>query len=95
MKPEQIVEFAERRGITHNGTAMRYAVDYLFDFKYFNRAPATRYVNACRVLPVTEILRNDLWQDGAEELTAEILQELEDYSREELLAVAHTLVARK
>jgi SAM-dependent methyltransferase len=95
MKPEQIIEFGERRGITHNGTAMRDVVNYVFDFRYFNRAPASRYVEACRELPVTEILRNDLWQDGTEELTPEIRQELKDYSRDELLTVSHTLVARK
>lgn len=95
MRPEQIVELAERHGITHNGIAMQDAVGYLFNSDAFNRAPASRYIEACRRLPVAEILRNDLWQDEAEELTPEILQELKDYSREELLAVSHTLAVRK
>jgi SAM-dependent methyltransferase len=95
MSRVQIIELAKRRGITHNGIAMQDAVEYLFNSKALNRAPASRYVEACRRLPVTETQRNDLWQDGAEELTAEIAQELKHYSREELLATSHTLVARK
>ena len=95
--PEEIVALAKVRGITNKGQPVRDVMDFVFVSQYFNRAPAARYIAACRILPVSEILRNDLWLDGAEELSPEILSELQGkgYTREELLATSHTLICRK
>jgi len=67
---------------------MQDAVEYLFNSKALTVRPHPDTSRLAGGLPVTETQRNDLWQDGAEELTAEIAQELKHYSREELLATS-------
>lgn len=95
--PEEIAALAERHGITHEGRPMREVVEWLFGSDYFNRSPSSRYTDACRELPVSQTLRNDLWLDGAEELTPAIHSELQSlgYSETDLLATSHTLIAIK
>lgn len=97
LAPDQIVTWAHERNITHQGIGVEHMMDYLFVSPYFNRWPAERYINACRDLPVSQMLRNDLWLDGEDELTECVMSELDakGYTRNELLATAHTLVARK
>src|ERR1035437_2618499 len=95
--PEQIAALGDERGIIHNGMALRDVVDWLFTSSYFNRAPSKRYVEACASLPVSRTLRNELWMDGGEDLTAAVLSDLaiKGYTPEELLATSHRLIAVK
>ncbi len=95
MNRDQISAFADSQGLLHNGLPLASCMAFLFDSAYFNRLPACRYVKACAGLPVSHLLRNDFWMDGEEDLTPELSEELSSYTREELLAAAHTLVARK
>jgi hypothetical protein len=46
---------------------------------------------------VSELIDNSLWLEPDEHLTQDILAELDaqGYTREELLAVSHTFVARR
>jgi hypothetical protein len=48
-------------------------------------------------LDVSYIIRDEIWQDGENLLTDEILEELnaKGYTKEELLSVSHTFVAIK
>jgi SAM-dependent methyltransferase len=94
---KQIAALGDERGITHNGMALRDVVDWLFTSTYFNRAPSKRYVEACAFLPVSRILRNEFWMDGAEDLTVAVRSELalKGYTPEELLATSHRLIAMK
>jgi SAM-dependent methyltransferase len=95
--PDEIAALAEGRGITHEGRPVREILDWLFVSDYFNRSSSRRYTDACRELPVSQTPRNDLWLDGAEELTPAIRSELEarGYSEADLLATSHTLIALK
>jgi SAM-dependent methyltransferase len=95
MDRNQIVEFADRKRLSHNGLPLASCMAFLFDSPYFNRLPAREYVKACGSLQVSDLLRNDFWMDGEEDLLPEVAQELRGYTREELLSAAHTLVARK
>jgi len=95
MDRRQIVGLAEREGISHEGTKIRDMMDFVFVSSYFNRHHSIRYVHAVRNLSVGQILQHHLLMDGEDELTPEILSELKDYRREELLATSHTLAARK
>jgi SAM-dependent methyltransferase len=94
---EELAALGDERAITHNGKPLREVVDWLYHSTYFNRYLSNRYIQACRHLPVSRMLQNDLWMDGAEDLTPEIASELsmKGYAREELLAVSHTLSALK
>jgi SAM-dependent methyltransferase len=72
-------------------------VDYMLDARFFNRVPARQYVEACEALADVELIRNDLALDEPHGLTRELEAELREagYTRKELLASVHTLVARK
>ena len=73
-------------------------VAYMLNPRYFNMMPAREYVSSCAALAdEVEICENSLAFDREEFLTADLSRELEPkgYSREELLAVTHTFVARK
>jgi SAM-dependent methyltransferase len=96
MNAGELAAFAEHRGLAHNGMQMRNVVEFLGS-DAFNHAPAARYVEACQELPVSEVLRNDLWMDGEEDLTLNLFSRLKakGFAREELLAASHTLVCRK
>jgi SAM-dependent methyltransferase len=64
---------------------------------YFNFVPSTKYVEAALSLDVSYIIRNDIWQDGEQYLTDDILVELnrKGYNKDEVLSVAHTYIAVK
>jgi len=85
----------------HNVTPAKINLQHVMDFvmisDYFNRARAQRYLAACRRLPVTNVLRNDLWIDGEEDLTPRLMAELtaKGFTREDLLSTSHTFVAQK
>jgi hypothetical protein len=72
-------------------------VDYMLDPRFFNRMPARKFVEACEALVDVELIRNELAFDEPDVLTPELEAELRErrYPREELLASAHTVVARK
>jgi SAM-dependent methyltransferase len=96
-EPAEILRLALDNGIAEfNGRSIGAVVDFIFS-DYFNRAPARRYIEACSGVAVCEIIRNDLWLDGAAYLSSDVLAELQPkgYAEEELLAVAHTFVARR
>ncbi|AIE73334.1 MULTISPECIES: bifunctional 2-polyprenyl-6-hydroxyphenol methylase/3-demethylubiquinol 3-O-methyltransferase UbiG [unclassified Synechocystis] len=64
---------------------------------YFNRLPASCYINGASQLPVNKLIRNELWQDGETLLTPDVLIELisKGFTKKELLAVSHNYVAVK
>jgi SAM-dependent methyltransferase len=106
--PKQLLAFCEERGLTHKGPPIPdvvvegepirdAVVDWLFTSTCLNRAPSKRYVEACACLPVSRTLRNGLWMDGAEDLIPAVQSELavKGYTREELLAASHSLIAVK
>ncbi|WP_228009590.1 hypothetical protein [Microcystis aeruginosa] len=64
---------------------------------YFNFRSSIQYLKAVEPLDVSYIIRNEIWQDGENLLTDEILEELnaKGYTKEELLSVSHTFVAIK
>jgi SAM-dependent methyltransferase len=70
--------------------------NFLFS-SYFNQLPATQYIQAAETLDVSYVIRNDIWQDGENFLTPDILEELtqKGLNQEELLSVSHTYVAIK
>jgi hypothetical protein len=86
-KSEFIAMLGEELHITYNGKSLRDVVEWLFTSTYFNRANSACYVQACASLAVSRTLRNDLWMDGAEELTDAVMAELarKGYTRDELL----------
>ena len=69
-------------------------VDYMLDPRFFNQVPARRYVEVCEALVRVELIVNDLALDDPYDLTPDLEAQLRQ-PREELLASAHTLVARK
>jgi hypothetical protein len=71
-------------------------VNFMFS-DYFNFRPSTQYLKAVEPLDVSYIIRNEIWQDGENLLTDEILEELnaKGYTKDELLAAAHTYIAIK
>ena len=76
---------------------MEVHVRYMLNPSYFNKTAARRYVDSCRALPGIDVTENSLALDPDDVLTPDIYRELEPrgYSREELLAVTHTYIARK
>jgi SAM-dependent methyltransferase len=93
-----VLELCHREGIASpDGQSIEEHVDYMLDPRFFNRVPARAYVEACEALADVELVRNDLALDEPAALTPELEAELRKagYPREELLASAHTLVARK
>ena len=95
---DEIVALCHREGIeSPDEQSIEEHVDYMLDSRYFNQVPARRYVEASEALADVELIRNDLALDEPEGLTPALEAELGSvgYSRDELLASAHTLVARK
>ncbi len=93
---QDILAYCHANGIQNPDHDIAYDVEFMFS-DYFNRLPSWQYLEACRGMDVQNLVRNDVWCDGAEELTPEILAELEPkgYTRGELLGVTHRLVARR
>ncbi len=94
----ELSQIALENGITHyNGCEIRDVIDIIFFSDLFNRQPARRYVEACSGLAVSETLRNSSWLEETDSLTPELLAEmqLKGLTREELLAVSHSFVARR
>ena len=90
-----IVALCRREGIeSSDGRPVEEHVDYMLDPRFFNQVPARRYVEACDALQSVELVRNDLALDEPDGLTPDVETET-GHPREELLASAHTLVARK
>ena len=92
---DDIVALCRREGIeSPDGRPVEEHVDYMLDPRFFNQVPARRYVEACDALQSVELVRNDLALDEPDGLTPDVETET-GHPREELLASAHTLVARK
>lgn len=74
-----------------------YVAKYMFTPEYFNRTASTEYLRACEQLTDFEPLRNALDLEPAESIAPDVLADLETrgYTRDELLAVTHTFIARK
>jgi SAM-dependent methyltransferase len=75
---------------------LEHVLDFVFTSDHFNRAPARRYLAACETLPVSEVVRHDIWMDGEQALTALAPEpSLQQHSRDELLATSHIYIGRK
>ena len=96
MSKAEILQYARERGIEPPGGADHH-VSYMLNGAFFNKVPARHYVGICASLPGMTAIRNSLDLESPEVLPAEIEDELgrRGYDRNELLAVAHTYVARK
>jgi SAM-dependent methyltransferase len=72
-------------------------VAYWLDDRFFNKRWARDYLAAGWSVPNVEIIRNDLECEPDEVLPAEVAAELaaKGYSRRELLALTHILIARR
>jgi|SRR5271165_825255 len=83
-------------GISHLTLTGHDVIDLIFS-DCFNRQPARRYVEACSGLAVSQTLRNSLWLEETDSLTPELLAQLQlkGLTREELLAVSHSFIARR
>jgi SAM-dependent methyltransferase len=93
---DDILHCCRDRNIAKGDYDVSYDVAFMFS-DYFNTLPARRYLEVCAGLPVSELIDNSLWLEPDEHLTQDILAELDaqGYTREELLAVSHTFVARR
>jgi SAM-dependent methyltransferase len=71
-------------------------VEFMFS-DYFNFMPSSRYVEAALSLNVSSVIRNEIWQDGEQYLTDDILADLNSkgYSKDEVLSTSHTYIAIK
>ncbi len=93
-----LVAYAHSHGIRgQDGHPIEHDADYIFAPEFFNRRPAREYIDACLELSGVEIRQNDLDMEpesllhhplGAQALCL-------GYHQESLLAVTHTLIARK
>jgi SAM-dependent methyltransferase len=96
---DEILHYCQTRGITPptSGQSMAMHVDYMLNRAYFNRTPGRAYIEVCKRLPNVEILTNELVMNDERMLTPEIWAELspKGYTREDLLAVWHSFLARK
>lgn len=94
-----ILAYCERNGISDPSGRLPISehVAYMLNPKFFNKSPASRYVEVCNSLRNMQAVINDLALDPDEVLTPEICTELEPkgYTRTELLAVTHTYVGEK
>ena len=97
MTQEQLADFGDEHGLTHDGKALRYALPYLLESDAFNRLPAAQYMEAAGALPVSRMGWHALWPCGMEHMTPELEGELAclGYPQDELLAVSHTIVCQK
>lgn len=98
LKRDGILELCSNEGIqSPDERPLEHHVDYMLNPRFFNRTPARDYVEACAGLENVELIRNDLAFDAADALTPDLESELAGagHPRQELLASAHTLVARK
>lgn len=105
---QEILEYCQRKRITHIYGTHVYGdltyppvniedgLEFMFS-NYFNFLPAHRYLDVCNQLPVSQIIQNNLLLEADDLLPEDLFLELEalGYSRQELLAVSHTFVARK
>lgn len=99
MTKSEIIEYCTNNNITDptNEHTMQEHVEYMLDSRYFNKTDSSEYIKVCNDLPNLEVLTNKLALDDDKCLTPEIYAELaqKGYSREELLASTHTLIAKK
>lgn len=96
MSEEEIVRHARKRGITSDGPIEEH-VRYMLSDEYFNKVPASRYIEVCAVLPSMKALYNELSHEPPDMLPANVAAELgaKGFSPDELLAVCHTYVGVK
>jgi ubiquinone/menaquinone biosynthesis C-methylase UbiE len=99
LSKQQVIDYCERNNIVDReyGYPMESHVEYMFNPAYFHMLPAKAYMDVCNNLKGMRIIRNQLSFDYPEHLTPEIHSELaaRGYTRDELLAAAHTFVGRK
>lgn len=93
---DEMIAYSRRVGTRPRGDYdISVDVDFVFS-SYFNRVPASRYVEVCARLPVSRLLANDLVHDAPDKLPDDVYRELAArYSREELLSQCHKFVAVK
>jgi SAM-dependent methyltransferase len=98
MDRDEIVAFAHQHGIADPaGTAIEAHVDYMLNPEFFNMTPASEYMDAVNALRGVKLIKNKLLLDPGDQLSDDIAAELtaKGFTREELLAGSHLLVARK
>lgn len=96
LNKEEIIDYCNEHGITAPEGISPH-VEYMLDPRFFNKMPASSYIEACASLPNMQIIRNDLELEPEDEHLTMALMELEKkgYTAEELRAVAHVYIARK
>ena len=103
LKKQEIIQYCQEKKITHMYGDSTYppvdiqqGVEFMFS-DYFNFLPAQRYVDVCNQLPVSQVIQNSLVLEAEDLLPEDLFLELGalGYSRQELLAVSHTFVAKK
>jgi len=99
MNEDEIIDFCERNGVADPSGSNDIArhVRYMMNPRFFNKIPASRYLDVCRHLPGVRVLMNELNLEPDSVLESTIYEELKQkgYTRQELLALGHTFVGRK
>ncbi len=99
MDEDEIIEFCERNGIADPSGShdIAHHVRYMMNPRFFNKSPASRYLDVCRKLPRVRIHVNELNLEPDSVLDSIVFEELRQkgYTRQELLALGHTFVGRK
>jgi SAM-dependent methyltransferase len=96
MDEDEILALCAAEGIDGGGD-IEHHVRYMLDPAYFNMRPAADYVAACAGLPGMELISNDLAMESPTLLTGDLEDRLglRGITRDEALAVSHTLIARR
>lgn len=96
---EEMLDYVRKNKVppSPSGVTAENHIPFMLHSDYFNRLPSTKYVEVCNGLKGVEVIANEISFGYEEDLTEEILAELKakGFSREELLSLAHTFIARK
>jgi SAM-dependent methyltransferase len=95
---DEIIHYCASRNIhAPGGHPVDAIINNIFDKYLFNRVFAKTYINVCNELQGIRIIKNKLFFEDPKVLPPGLKSELvrKGYTEEELLAVSHTLVARK
>ena len=99
LSKEEIIAYCIKNDIrdTSGARTMEQHINHMLNKRFFNMLPAQAYVDVCDSLTGITIIQNELSFVDSAYLTPEIYSELmpKGYTKDELLALVHTFIARK